>query len=353
MRWRIIIPLVILIFSIWGCSDPLVLPEPTDGELVENESREIADTQTAMMPGLPDQNSEEHEECSSSEEERTLDGSAIEPPSIVKEQSTMEEQSIMEPQSTTKEQAYVFDGSLCIVLDPGHGGVQSGAEYQGILEKDVNMEIAQYLKKELEQYDNVTVYLTHEDDEDMEIDKRVSIAAEKQADLLVSLHNNAKGEITQYDHGCTVLVPRGVYREKQAQISQEIACCILQELEQIGITNQGLMFRICQNETTYPNGALTDYYGIVRNASLQNIPGILIEHAFLDHDSDRENFLSDSGKLQKLARADADGIARYYGLSKNGERTQPEPAPYQAYVTQITTDSYENNKYFYKDYFAN
>ena len=40
--------------------------------------------------------------------------------------------------------------SLVVELDPGHGGVQSGAEraQDGILEKELNLKIAEYLKKE-------------------------------------------------------------------------------------------------------------------------------------------------------------------------------------------------------------
>lgn len=243
--------------------------------------------------------------------------------------------------------------SLVVELDPGHGGAQSGAvrAENGVLEKTLNLKIAQYLKEELERYDNVTVYLTREDDEKVELEDRVKKAAQDGADVFISLHNNAEGDITAYKNGCTVLVPRGVYEEELSLESQELAVCILQELEELGIENQGLMFRVAQNGDVYPNGELLDYYSVVRNAVLYQMPGILIEHSFMDHDSDYEKFLSDDEKLKALAAADARGIAAYYGLSKDGICESRKETPYEEKITLITTDHHQDNEYFTKTFF--
>ncbi|MDD7389453.1 MAG: N-acetylmuramoyl-L-alanine amidase [Lachnospiraceae bacterium] len=243
--------------------------------------------------------------------------------------------------------------SLVVELDPGHGGVQSGAEraQDGILEKELNLKIAEYLKKELESYDNVTVYLTREGDEDRELEDRVKKAAEDGADVFISLHNNAAGDITEYKNGCTVLVPRGVYGKEWSLESQELAVCVLRELEKLGIENQGLLFRAAQNGEVYPNGELLDYYSVIRNSILYQLPGILIEHCFMDNDSDYDNFLSDDTKLEELARADARGIAVYYGLSRNGICESEKLTPCEEKVTLITTDHYQDNEYFTKTFF--
>ena len=55
-------------------------------------------------------------------------------------------------------------GDYVIVLDPGHGGHDNGASGNGIVEKDVNLSIALYLRDFLTQYDNITVYMTRTDD---------------------------------------------------------------------------------------------------------------------------------------------------------------------------------------------
>lgn len=208
--------------------------------------------------------------------------------------------------------------AFTIVLDPGHGGDQSGAERETkegtVNEKDLNLKIAKSLKKALEQYEDVTIILTREEDSTVDLAYRSKIAVFEEADLLVSLHNNAKGDICAYDHGCTVLVSKGQYKEELGQKEQELGVCILYELSQLGLENQGLLLRTSQNETTYPNGELADYYGIVKRGIEDEIPAIIVEHAFLDSDSDYEEYLSTDEKLADLAEADARGIARYYDL---------------------------------------
>ena len=84
--------------------------------------------------------------------------------------------------------------------------------------------------------------------------------------------------------------------------------------------------RSSHDGTTYPNGKLADYYGIVRYGQLAHIPSLIIEHCFISSDSDSAQFLSSEAKLQAMAQADARGIAAYYGLEKKTEgETDPEP----------------------------
>lgn len=77
-----------------------------------------------------------------------------------------------------------------IVIDPGHGGENLGAKYEGCTEKDMNMILARAMKEELEKYDNVTVYLTRDSDVDMSIKDRALFAKDKNADFLFCLHFN-------------------------------------------------------------------------------------------------------------------------------------------------------------------
>lgn len=245
---------------------------------------------------------------------------------------------------------------VIIELDPGHGGRQSGAvnESHNVLEKDINLKIARYLKEELETYEHVTVYLTREDDTEVELEDRIVKAIEDNASIIISLHNNAVGPMADYDHGSTVLTPRGAYRKKVSETGQEIGCYILNALSEIGLENQGLMFRICQNETTYPNGELCDYYSIIRNAVKAGIPGIIVEHSFLDNENDYENYLSDDSKLKTLAQADAKGIAAYYGLiSKVTGKRLEQLQNYEEKITVIKSDDNKDNQYLTKTYFTN
>lgn len=207
---------------------------------------------------------------------------------------------------------------LTIVLDPGHGGAQSGAarDEETVEEKNLNLKIARYLKKELETYENVTVYLTREDDTDVDLKARTRFAVDKKADVMVSLHNNATGPCAAYDHGCTVLAAKDGYKDSLALEEQKLSCNILNELSKLGIENQGILLRDSEADERYPNGVLADYYAIIRGGVENDIPTVLIEHSFIDNDSDYEKYLSGDEKLEKLAMADATGIARYYQLVK-------------------------------------
>lgn len=79
-----------------------------------------------------------------------------------------------------------------IVLDPGHGGADPGAQgVNGILEKDIVLAIAQRLKRRLEESSNAKVLLTRETDATRTLAERTAFANANSADLFVSIHANA------------------------------------------------------------------------------------------------------------------------------------------------------------------
>ena len=82
------------------------------------------------------------------------------------------------------------DEPLIIVIDPGHGGENLGGEYGQYREKDLTPIVAEAMKEELEKYEGVEVYLTHDSDVDMSIKDRAAFAGEKNADFLFCLHFN-------------------------------------------------------------------------------------------------------------------------------------------------------------------
>lgn len=76
-----------------------------------------------------------------------------------------------------------------IVIDPGHGGIDGGAEgVNGAVEKSVTLAFATELKKKLEQTGPYNVFLTREKDEFLRLDERVRIARQHEADLFISIH---------------------------------------------------------------------------------------------------------------------------------------------------------------------
>lgn len=199
-----------------------------------------------------------------------------------------------------------------IVLDPGHGGEEKGAWYYGIEEKDINLKVAKYVKQELEQYEGILVYLTREDDEDVGLYDRAMRAKEMNADILISLHFNAS--ISHRQRGASIYVSTDKeYRNQTIYLAD----FLLGEFEALGLPNVGTFARVTEAGMVRPTGDFEDYYGIIRHAYLCGFPGVLVEHCYMDNEEDREFMKTDEG-LRQLAKADALGIAAYFGLKKNG-----------------------------------
>lgn len=220
---------------------------------------------------------------------------------------------------------YANAEGFTIVLDPGHGGAQPGCtrKYNGrrIKEKDLNLKIAFFMREELKNYKTsdgkeINVYLTRENDNSCpSLPERVEIAASKNANVLISLHNNAKGGGIKQCRGAMVLVTSSNYNNLY-HVEEGLAISILSELRKIGISSvkNGLLRRLSRDGSVYPNGNVADWYGIVKNGVLRGIPSIILEHAYLDNIRDYKNFLCTDSKLKNLAIADVKGIVQYYNL---------------------------------------
>lgn len=86
------------------------------------------------------------------------------------------------------------DGPLRIVLDPGHGGIDPGAEKEGAIEKHLMLSFARELKEVLIRSGGFDVVLTREDDSFVSLERRVAIAHQVEGDVLISLHADAVTE---------------------------------------------------------------------------------------------------------------------------------------------------------------
>lgn len=213
-------------------------------------------------------------------------------------------------QERETEDEKMMNPELVIALDPGHGGEEKGAWYYGLKEKDANLRIAQLVSEELSLYPNVTVVLTRDGDEEAGLQERVIRAADAGADVFVSLHLNAS--VSHKSEGATVYVTTA---ERYRQQVCDMADCLLGEFEALGLNNNGTVARVTQMGGRRSDGSFDDYYGVLRHAYNYGMPAILIEHCFMDAEKDRP-FLETEEGLRRLAEADANGIAAYYGLVK-------------------------------------
>ena len=207
------------------------------------------------------------------------------------------------------------NGVLVVCIDPGHGGSEPGAMGHGMIEKHLNLKIAQSLKAELDTYQNVQTVMTRTGDSYVGLQERVDIAARAGADVFVSVHCNAVDRIG--GGGFEVWVPNNSsYRAANRDRARQIARNILAEIEELGRKNRGVRTRSSDASAgVYSDGYPTDYYAVIRGSRYAGITGLLVEHLFMDQASDAA-VLANDNNLRRMGVDDARGIARTYGLQK-------------------------------------
>ena len=239
----------------------------------------------------------------------------------------------------------IMPDGITIVLDPGHGGNNLGLDYNGHIEKEMNLIVANAMREELEKYDHVNVYLTNEDARGMSLKERAAYGKEVGADVLISLHFNMSEAHTNF--GSEVWVPsRGLaYRQMRS-----LGDIFLEEFEGIGLHTRGVKTRL--------NDRGTDYYGIIRESAALDIPAMIVEHCYADYKTDTP-YIETKEDLQRFGQLDARAVAKYYGLTsealgvdyssyvKNGYYIPEEPVgtdatgPVDARIYLISSMEYE------------
>ena len=189
---------------------------------------------------------------------------------------------------------------VVVVLDPGHGGENLGAQYNGYTEKDMTMAAALAMKEELEKYEGIEVYMTRSGDKDMSLEERAEFAASKNADFLFCLHFNTSLERNLFGSEVWISAFGEEYQKGYGFAGAE-----LELLEDMGLYPRGIKTRM--------NDDGEDYYGIIRHSTERGIPSALIEHCHLDHEKDMPFYTSEE-KIRQLGILDATAVAKYYGL---------------------------------------
>lgn len=183
-----------------------------------------------------------------------------------------------------------------IVLDPGHGGSNPGAVYQGRRESDDALKLATAVGRILEE-NGYDVVFTRTTDTTQSVGQKAAIANEEEADLFVSFHRNAAEYPGQYTGVQTLIYDNsGFKREMAEKINENLAA--------LGFRNAGISIR--------PNL-------VVLNST--EMPALLLEVGFID--SEKDNGLLDS-RFQAVVQGIADGIM---DTLEDQPTTRPTPPP--------------------------
>lgn len=200
------------------------------------------------------------------------------------------------------------NSNTIIVIDPGHGGndgTNLGAVYNGFMEKELTLKVANAMKAELEKYDGVTVYMTRSDDHFISLEDRAEYAKNVGASYMFSIHFNASSEHNFY--GSEVWCPSSGDHYKKGY---EFGLVEQNELSQLGLYQKGVKTKV---------GNKGDYYGIIRQSVARGITCDIIEHCYLDHGYDLQH-LKGQDFTGVLGVTDATAVAKYLKLrSKDGK----------------------------------
>lgn len=180
--------------------------------------------------------------------------------------------------------AYVAEYPLIgkiVYLDAGHGGVDPGAFYENVYEKDINLEITLKLRDNLEKL-GATVYLTRNDDYDLsnpnanlrkrsDLGNRAKMINDSNADLYLSIHLNSMAN-TKWS-GAQVFYDD--INEKNIDIANK--------------------FQKYFNKYLNSDRKVSEINNLYMYKNI-NIPGVLLELGFISNSNDRKNLLNDKYK---------------------------------------------------------
>lgn len=191
------------------------------------------------------------------------------------------------------------DNELVIVIDPGHGGENLGTTENRFMEKDMTLITAKAMMEELQKYENVTVYLTREEDKELSLKERAEFAENVDADFLFSIHYNASSNHNFF--GAEVWIPA---HSPYHAMTYQFAYTELAQLRDMGLFIRGIKTHVEQD---------VEYYGIIRENLKLSIPALIIEHCHVDNRNDTV-FCDTEQKLIDFGKADATAAAKYFGL---------------------------------------
>ncbi|GGH85274.1 N-acetylmuramoyl-L-alanine amidase [Pullulanibacillus pueri] len=191
-----------------------------------------------------------------------------------------------------------------IVLDPGHGGADGGAESGDVQEDDIALEITKKLRDYLQEA-GALVIMTREKDKDLadeglkglskrksqDLQRRVEIINHSDADMFVSIHLN-KIPASQWHGAQTFYHPKSEDNKKLASFIQDSLRKNLENTDRLA-KEIGHIYLLKQSK----------------------VPSSLVEVGFLSNPSEKQ-LLVQNDYQNKIAESIYNGILRYYTKEK-------------------------------------
>ena len=232
----------------------------------------------------------------------------------------------------------IENNDFVVVLDPGHGGRDPGAEAGGYRESSLMLELAETVKESLIRNTDFKVVLTRTEDKFLSLEDRITIASQSDANLFISLHADAviEGEAS----GTTVYLLSDKATDKMsAQLaSRHDRSEILRGVDLSGLDSQvaSLLLDMARQETKPRSEAVASFilkvfkekitelssqplrYAAFSVLKSPDIPSILIEAGFMSTSSDLQNLTTKKWR-REFADSLTEAISRWYVRDKENK----------------------------------
>jgi N-acetylmuramoyl-L-alanine amidase len=232
----------------------------------------------------------------------------------------------------------IKNNDFVVVLDPGHGGRDPGAEAGGYRESSLMLELAEAVKESLIRNTDFKVVLTRTEDKFLSLEDRITIASQSDANLFISLHADAviEGEAS----GTTVYLLSDKATDKMsAQLaSRHDRSEILRGVDLSGLDSQvaSVLLDMARQETKPRSEAVASFilkvfkekitelssqplrYAAFSVLKSPDIPSILIEAGFMSTSSDLQNLTSKKWR-REFADSLAEAISRWHVRDKENK----------------------------------
>lgn len=207
-------------------------------------------------------------------------------------------------------------GPLVVVVDPGHGGLDPGAERGDVQEADIMLALGIELADALNRTEGIRAILTREADIFVPLEERMSIARANRADLFISLHmdalrlDDAQGAsvYTMNEEGTDSASQRMAERHERGDLlagldlsgQDDRIATVLMDLARLESAPRGLRFADKVVVGLRDAGARLNSRprreGRLAVLNAADFPSVLIEVGFLSNDTDRANMLTVEGR---------------------------------------------------------
>jgi len=248
---------------------------------------------------------------------------------------------------TARHQARAAGNKKIIVLDAGHGGIDTGTSgVTGLQEKDLVLDMAKRVRKALQSRGGYSVYLTRDDDTYVALGQRVRIARSYAADLFVSIHADSNPQSSVYGASVYTLSESGSDKEAAALAAKENQSDIIAGVD---LSNQdtpvaSILIDLAQRDTMNRSSRFAETaVAEMRRATdilprqphrsaafavlkAPDVPAVLIELGYLSHAGDARQ-MGTTAWRDGVAEAIARAIDRNFSATRRSISEASDDSP--------------------------